>query len=110
MNNVATPFLTGPGKDGYFESGVNFVLNPYTPGTTVYFEVIAYQTGLTYGTSQNRGHSASFSTALGTGGTYVDVDNFLAPFTVNAVPEPATLALAGLGGLASLVAFRRKQS
>jgi hypothetical protein len=25
------------------------------------------------------------------------------------VPEPTTLALAGLGGLASLMAFRRKQ-
>jgi hypothetical protein len=27
-----------------------------------------------------------------------------------AVPEPATLALAGLGGLASLVMLRRKQA
>ena len=27
-----------------------------------------------------------------------------------AVPEPTTLALAGLGGLASLVALRRKQA
>jgi len=34
------------------------------------------------------------------------------PVTVSVapVPEPTTLALAGLGGLASLVAFRRKQS
>jgi len=31
-------------------------------------------------------------------------------FIVNSVPEPTTLALAGLGGLASLVALRRKQS
>jgi len=31
-------------------------------------------------------------------------------FTATPVPEPTTLALAGLGGLASLVAFRRKQA
>jgi PEP-CTERM motif len=31
------------------------------------------------------------------------------PFGVDAVPEPTTLALAGLGGLASLVALRRKK-
>jgi len=39
-----------------------------------------------------------------------DVVTPLTAFTVSPVPEPATLALAGLGGLASLVAFRRKQS
>jgi len=40
-------------------------------------------------------------------------DTFLSgpPTTImSTVPEPTTLALAGLGGLASLVAFRRKQS
>jgi hypothetical protein len=31
-------------------------------------------------------------------------------FVVTPVPEPTTLALAGLGGLASLVAFRRKNA
>jgi len=30
--------------------------------------------------------------------------------TLSPVPEPTTLALAGLGGLASLVALRRKQA
>jgi hypothetical protein len=112
VNNVATPFLTGPGSAGYFNSGFYFVLNPYTSGTPVYFEVIAYQTGLTYATSQNRGHSASFNTTLGANISLPSdsIDNYLSPFTVNAVPEPTTLALAGLGGLASLVAFRRKQS
>jgi hypothetical protein len=110
--SLVTPFGTTPSTLGYFQGVNNFQLNPYTAGSTIYFEVIAYQTGLTYGTSANRGHSASFSTTLATGinsPTDIGLAGF-APFTVSAVPEPATLALAGLGGLASLVMLRRKNA
>jgi hypothetical protein len=112
--NVATPFGTTGTTIGYFQSALNpFQLNPYTAGSTVYFEVIAYQTGLTYGTSLGgRGHSATFSTTLATGNAFpTDIGAAgLQPFTVSAVvPEPTTLALAGLGGLASLVMIRRKK-
>jgi len=47
-----------------------------------------------------------YISAVGYGSGFAYLDNV----TVTAVPEPATLALAGLGGLASLVVLRRKQS
>jgi len=112
--NVATPFGTSGATLGYFQSPHNFSLSPYTAGTTVYFEVIAYN-GSSYANATIRGHSASFSTTLATGSA-LPVDIGAAGFTsfavsaVTAVPEPTTLALAGLGGLASLVALRRKQA
>jgi hypothetical protein len=39
-----------------------------------------------------------------------DFAGLTGPIVLVPTPEPTTLALAGLGGLASLVAFRRKQS
>lgn len=108
--NVATPFGTTPTTIGYFQAANPFILNPYTPGTTVYFEVIAYQTGLTYATSIYRGHSASFSTTLATGLAF-PTDLGAAGFTSFAfpTPEPSTLTLAGLGGLVAFIAFRRNK-
>jgi len=84
-------------------------------GTALYFEVVAF-TGAQYATSGGfAGHSAAFTGTLVTGTTLPSADqiNNLTPFsvfTVTSVPEPTTLALAGLGGLASLVALRRKQA
>jgi len=106
LNNVATPFETGA-MAGYFQSPQIFTLNPYTAGSTVYFEVIAYQTAAgSYANSFDRGHSASFSATLATGVQLPSSVNFTS-FLVT--PEPSTLALAGLGGLASVIALRRKQ-
>jgi len=105
---VATPFDTA--HPGYFQGSSNFALNPYTAGTTVYFEVLAYETGDTYANSPIRGHSASFSTTLTTGLATPVLPLFGSFNVVSVVPEPTTLALAGLGGLASLIALRRKQS
>jgi hypothetical protein len=108
--NVAVGFGTSPKTLGYFQGTENFVLNPYTAGSTVYFEVIAYQTAAgSYANATQRGHSASFSATLATGINSPNEVAF-APFTVDPVPEPTTLALAGLGGLASLMALRRRQS
>jgi hypothetical protein len=101
--NVATPFETGF-LAGYFQSPQNFVLNPYTAGSSVYFEVIAYD-GSSYASATARGHSASFSATLATGVNLPVPINFTS-FTVT--PEPATLALAGLGALVSVMALRRK--
>lgn len=108
--NLATAFGTTTSTLGYFQASNPFQLSTYTSGT-VYFEVIAYQTGSTYAASTIRGHSASFSTTLATGLAFpTDIGTAgLQAFTVATVPEPTTLALAGLGGLAALVAFRRKQ-
>jgi len=107
-------------------SGPNFVLMPYTAGTPIYFEIAAFS-GSSYANSLGvagayAGHTASFSQTLATGITGASPadgnpanggSGFLAGsfnvYTV-AVPEPTTLALAGLGGLASLVALRRKQA
>jgi hypothetical protein len=108
LYNVATPFETGS-LAGYFQSPNNFVLDPYTPGTTVYFEVIVYQTAAgSYANSIFRAHSASFSDTLTTGPDLPSPVSF-APFTVFVEPEPATLTLLGLGGLTALLALRRKQ-
>lgn len=104
----------GAGLFGSISSTVN--LPAYVSGA-VDFIVEAYN-GSTFANSLIRGQSAvvvlsNVSTALPTGGLLSD-NNFattpLTAFTVAPVPEPTTLALAGLGGLASLVALRRKKA
>jgi len=97
---------------GYIASPSN--LNIAAPvGTALFFEVVAFD-GASYATGTFAGHSASFTGTLATGTTLPGADqlNNMAPFQVQAVlvPEPATLALAGLGGLASLVMLRRKKA
>jgi hypothetical protein len=117
--------LTDYGLVGVTSSGGNsepdpttLTLNTYVSGA-VTFEVVAFN-GSSYADSTIRGRSGSFTmpalatgsapvtnigdTALGSGaGTFPTM-------YVTSVPEPTTLALAGLGGLASLVALRRKQA
>jgi hypothetical protein len=105
--NTAIYQTSAGGTPGYYQ-GSPFQLAGGTDGQTVFFEVVAYQTGLTYATSTVRGHSAEFSGVLHSGVNQpVNMDN-MQTFSVFAVPEPTTLALAGLGGLASLVMLRRK--
>jgi hypothetical protein len=105
---------TSGGVAGYFTgAGANnlFRLPTYTSGN-VYFEVIAYN-GSSYANATVRGHSAAFSETLATGTTlagFMDAQSPFSVFSVAAVPEPTTLALAGLGGLASLVMLRRKNA
>ena len=88
---------------GWTSGAVNFqwdvfntaTVGTYAPGTLVGQSAIFQMTPVT---DPSPSHP-DMSTAVG-----------YAPFTVAAVPEPTTLALAGLGGLASLMAFRRKKA
>jgi len=104
--------------DGYLQ-GPNFTLTSYVSGQ-VYFEIIAFN-GASYGAGSLAGHSASFHQGMATGATSPwpadgnpsalngSGSGIIGQFTVGPVPEPTTLALGGLGGLALLL-MRRKQS
>jgi len=78
----------------------------------VSFEVLAFE-GSSFAGATISGHSSIFqSPTSGSAGAGAPgmVPGSWQNFTVSAVPEPTTLALAGLGGLASLVALRRKKA
>jgi len=81
-------------------------------GALISVVVVAYN-GANYDASTIRGHSAAFeiTTSVGTAfPTYTgDAAGVSGGFSPVPVPEPTTLALAGLGGL-SLLLLRRKQS
>jgi hypothetical protein len=94
---------------GYFFGNVGVVDDPtaHYAGGSVNIIIQAFN-GSSYATSTWRAQSAVITTALATG-TGTPTDLAFSGFTVVPVPEPTTLALAGLGGLALLM-FRRKQS
>jgi len=106
--------VTGVTYSGGFFQGPTVIIPSYVSGA-ISFEVVAFN-GSSYANSGIRGRSGAFTestiansasaplTAFGDNGTGMP------NFQVAPVPEPTTLALAGLGGLASLVAFRRKQA
>jgi hypothetical protein len=78
----------------------------------VSFDVLAFEGG-SYAAATMKGASIIFQSpvsAASNSGTPNLVQGPWQSFTVAAVPEPTTLALAGLGGLASLVALRRKKA
>jgi len=109
--------LTDLGVLGVTYSGGFFsAANPVTVATSgqITFEVVAFN-GSTYANSTIRGRSGSFTmTGLNAAPAPTnglgDNGQAMPNFYVAPVPEPTTLALAGLGGLASLVALRRKQA
>jgi hypothetical protein len=108
-------FATGAASAGYIISPSNLNIAAAV-GQNIFFEVAAY-TGASYATAGGfAGHSASFAGTLVTGTTlpFADQINNLHPFQVynvpSAVPEPSTLALAGLGGFGMLMAMRRKKA
>ena len=97
---------------GFYLSATPFMVNSSGSPATITAEIVAYPTAVgSYAAALNRGHSAPFVM------TSVDpltptkplTGNFMAGFSVLPVPEPTTLALGGLGGLALLL-LRRKQS
>jgi hypothetical protein len=104
------------GNPGYYAS-IPFFNTGLAAGATVTLELVAYPTiDGSYAGAGFRGHSAPFTettvpvTSTTPPLTGVDMPGTLAVLPVASVPEPTTLALAGLGGLASLIAMRRKQS
>ncbi len=119
----------GPG--GYYDPGANVVIAGWsTTAPVVTFLMQGWQTaglngGATYALSNLRGQSGLWTETVDPGfgntgniGFGIVPSTSVAGFMANGplstalavVPEPTTLALAGLGGLASLVAFRRKQA
>ncbi|MDE3065967.1 MAG: PEP-CTERM sorting domain-containing protein [Verrucomicrobiota bacterium] len=104
------------GGAGYFGIGSTVTLPSWTSGS-VEFIVQAWFGGATYAASQSNpagwfGASAPVTvpgTSIGSGTTPPGYLTGLSGFTVSPVPEPTSLALAGLGGL-SLLAFRRRKA
>ena len=84
-------------------------------GQPITFEVVAYQTSRgSYDNSIIRGRSGSFTmNSIATGAQpspfLGDNGQSMPNFVVARMPEPATLTLAGMGGLMALVVFRRQQ-
>jgi hypothetical protein len=111
IGSASTGTYPTPFSGGYFDGG-GVVVPGYTSGP-ITFEVVAYN-GSSYANAASRGRTGSFTmTSIRTDGinsNFGDNGTPMPAFFVAPVPEPTTLALAGLGGLASLVALRRKQA
>ena len=112
-NGSSVAFATSDtgGTLGRFSSVPSFNSGS-TANTTLTLEIVAYPTSAgSYANAAYRGHSAPFSvaTVAATSPTPSYTDGFTS-FSVAAVPEPTTLALAGLGGFGMLMALRRKQA
>ena len=106
---------------GFFGNQTLYATIPGYSSGNVWFEVQVYN-GSSYASSTIRGISApvelnnlaTAANSLPPGSLLSDNTAAVSPlqaFTVSAVPvpEPGTLALAGLGGLGMLLAFRRKK-
>jgi hypothetical protein len=94
---------------GWFVGGSPVVpsIGLASPGGTYEFAIYAFGGGYSGESALFTGTTAASSTA-NTPDLPVGLEK--GSFTISSVPEPTTLALAGLGGLASLIALRRKQS
>jgi len=98
------------GFAGAYASSVNYVAG--SPGSTFTLMLVAYN-GANYDASSIRGHSQAFTMASSVGTAFAALTGSSETdggFQVmQAVPEPTTMALGGLG-LAALVFARRKKA
>jgi len=114
------------GNGGYYDDSATVGLPGWTTSSTATFMVAAWVTtgGLSLNNALYAGYSSLWTETVdpgygGAGNTGFGIvpsssvaglfANGPTSVTVSSVPEPTTLALAGLGSLVSLVAFRRKQ-
>lgn len=99
-----------PVINGYIQDGTQLQIANYTSGA-ITFEIEVYNSAGTF-VGRSGAFTESSINLLGVPATTFG-SNGSGPgqmLVATSVPEPTTLALAGLGGLASLVALRRKQS
>src|SRR5262249_13083418 len=76
-----------------------------TPGSTFDFDIMSTGTAAGQTAYDSLAHQGNIQGTFNTTAQYNAT--VLDSYTITAVPEPATLAMAGLGGLSSLVLFRR---
>jgi hypothetical protein len=111
--SAASVFDSTFGTAGTFFNAANFAVPGGAIGGLVTLELVAYDTaGGSYAGALYRGHSVPFVLTMQSGTAIpptAQVGPGFSTFALQPVPEPTTLALAGLGGL-SLLLFRRKQS
>jgi hypothetical protein len=120
--NASGTYGSGPG--GFYDSSASVSLAGWTSAATATFLVEGWL-GSSYANASLNGQTALWTEVADTGLSSTLTGYGIVPSSVGAAgtflsgpptltltptPEPTTLALAGLGGLASLVAFRRKQS
>lgn len=120
--NAAFVLATGPGSTaainpaGYFVATASFLIQPgaLTPAQGFYTIMVVAYNGANYASSTDRGHSAALyiQDAAPNISDGADIGTLFPSsatmITVNPVPEPTTLALGGLGGLAMLLMRRKK--
>jgi hypothetical protein len=102
------------GGGGYFTTTSDAIINGWSAGS-ITLEIVAYN-GATYASSSVRGHSTAYllTPVASTAPQAAPVTSpspagsGMPGFSVFAVPEPSTFALAGIGA-AALMAFRRKK-
>jgi len=101
------------GTPGAFTAADSFAAAA-SAGTVVTVELIAYDTaGGSYANAAFRGHSNPFTVTTVAGNAQAPAYTPAPSWSVTpvaVVPEPTTLALAGLGGFGMLMALRRKQA
>jgi len=104
----------GPAVGGWFDGPVA-TLTGVGAGQAATLEVLGWTTtgGTTFANAAFNGTLIWTEPGITLGGNGLPASNFTAmpgSLILSPTPEPTTLAIAGLGGLASLLALRRKQS